>query len=265
MGVVMSAFSVSAVAGVPLGLLLAAEFSWRAPFVLLGGLSALVWFAARRVIPSMTAHLAGGEHLSLAGQFKAIFGVRSHWRAFALTIALTLSAFTVIPYIAAYWVGNVGLSERELASLYLAGGAATFFTARWIGRLADRYGKPRVLGILAACSLAPILAVTHAPRMELWQALLFSTPFFILVSGRFVPAMALLSSVPQPRLRGSFMSFNTCIQQLGMGLGAALAGTLIDRLEDGSLTGYGTVGFVSAALTITAIALSRTVTPWQEG
>ena len=261
MGVVMSAFSISAVAGVPLGLLLAAEFSWRAPFALLTGLSALVWIAAHQVLPPLAGHLEGGGHLSLGGQFKAIFGVKAHWNAFALTIALTLSGFTVIPYIAPYWVGNVGLSERDLAAIYLVGGAATLYTSRWIGRMADKHGKRRILMLLAAASLVPILAVTHAPRMALWQALFFSTPFFILVSGRFIPTMALLSSVAPPRLRGSFMSFNTCIQQLGMGLGAALAGLMIGRLGDGSLTGYGTVGIVSAALTLAAIAASRAVVP----
>ena len=46
MGIVMTAFPISAVAGVPLGLTLANMFDWRAPFIFLGVVSILVFFAS---------------------------------------------------------------------------------------------------------------------------------------------------------------------------------------------------------------------------
>lgn len=259
MGVVMSAFSLSAVAGVPLGLTVAAHFGWRATFVLLAVISALMLVAAWRIVPALAGHLAADRRLKPFAQLTAIFGERRHWGAFALTLTLTLAAFAVVPYIAPYWVGNVGLAESDLAIIYLAGGAATFFTSRWLGRLADRHGKRRVLVAVCLLSVIPILMVTHAPPMPLALALTFSTPFFVLVPGRMVPAMALVSAVPVPALRGSFMSYNSVMQHLAMGLGAAASGLVIGRTEAGALTHFGAVGWGAVAITGVAILLSAYV------
>src|ERR1700679_3508137 len=43
-GTIMTAFSLSAIAGVPAGVMLGARLSWAAPFVLLVVLSVLIWF-----------------------------------------------------------------------------------------------------------------------------------------------------------------------------------------------------------------------------
>src|ERR1043166_9466275 len=57
MGLVMSSFSVASICGVPLGLLLASTLTWHVPFFALTGLCLIVWFAAFRVMPSLTGHL----------------------------------------------------------------------------------------------------------------------------------------------------------------------------------------------------------------
>ena len=46
-----------------------------------------------------------------------------------------------------------------------------------------------------------------------WFTLLISTLFFIFISGRMGPAMALITSSVAPEQRGRFMSFNTAVQQ----------------------------------------------------
>src|SRR4029079_8231532 len=93
--------------------------------------------------------------------------VRSHQISFLFVVVLVLSGFTVIPYISPYQVANVGISDRDLAWLYMAGGVASFFTARWFGRLSDRHGAQRVFTVLALISLAPIMITTHFPRATL--------------------------------------------------------------------------------------------------
>ena len=64
-----------------------------------------------------------------------------------------------------------------------------------------------------------------------------SVVFFMFVPGRFGPAMALVTGSVAPRLRGSFMSFNGAIQQLGAGAASFAAGLLVGRDADGALTG----------------------------
>jgi len=169
------------------------------------------------------------------------------------------SGFTVIPFIAPYNVANVGITEADLAVIYFAGGLATLVTAQIIGRLADRYGKRRLFAVIGLASIVPILIMTHLPRLPLAAVVAFSVLFFVLVTGRFGPGMALVTGSVEPRLRGSFMSFNASIQQLGSGLAALTAGLIIGRAPDGTLTHYGIAGWVAVASTLLAIALAHRI------
>ncbi len=256
---VASAFSLAAIAGVPAGLWLAALSSWRAPFLAVSALAVVVGAVAWRLIPPIAGHVEHGRSHGALSRLRSVVVVGNHWRAFAFVVALMFAGFTVIPFIAAYSVANVGLTEGELPVMYMAGGLATLVTAQVFGHLADRYGKKRVFAWTAVASIAPILVLTHMPRSSLAGFLPVSIVFMVLVTGRFGPAMALVSGSAEPRVRGSFMSLNASIQQLGAGLSAFLAGTLIGKGADGSLTGFGTVGWLAAAFTAAAVALAYRV------
>jgi len=169
------------------------------------------------------------------------------------------AGFTVIPFIAPYNVANVGLAEIDLPIMYLAGGLATLVSSPMIGRLADRHGKKRLFAIVGILSIAPILITTHLPPVSLPIVVACAVLFFVLVTGRFGPGMALISGSAEARLRGSFMSFNASIQQLGAGLAAMTAGLVIGRAPDGTLTHYGVVGWIAAACTLVAIWLAHRI------
>ncbi len=253
---IASAFSLAAIVGVPAGLWIATHASWRAPFLAVAAVSVAVGLAASWLIPPVAGHVAHGRSRGALERVHAIVREVNHWRAFAFMLALMLAGFTVIPFVAAYAVTNVGLLESELPAMYAVGGVATLVTAQVIGRLADRFGKKRVYAYVAVASIAPILAVTHMPRASLAWFLPVSTLFFILVPGRFGPAMALISGSAEPRVRGAFMSFNAAVQQLGAGLAAVAAGAMVGRASDGSLDGYGWVGWLAVAFTLASVLLA---------
>ena len=254
--VVSAAFSLAVVFGVPMGLWIAAHFSWRAPFLVLAGVSVVAWLVAWRVVPSLDAHVRGGERRNPLAQLKAVFGVPNHLRAFAFMIVLMTSVFMVVPFIAAYNVANVGVREVDLSYIYFAGGLATLFTAPLIGWLADRYGKKRLFTILAFISLIPLVVMTHLPSVPLAGAVAVSVLFFVFVPGRFGPAMALITGSVAPRLRGSFMSFNGAVQQLGAGAASLAAGLVIGRGSNGALTGFDWAGWCAVAATLVAVVLA---------
>ena len=257
--IVSAAFSMAAVAGVPLALWLAVHLSWRAPFLVLAGASIGVAIVSLRVLPSLRAHLAHHQGHAPFERLRLIFGVRNHLRAFGLMVTLMFGGFTVIPFIAPYNVANVGITEADLAIIYFFGGVATLVSSQVFGRLADRYGKKRMFTILGFASIVPILITTHLPPLPLVAVLPFSTLFFILVTGRFGPAMALVTGSVDPRVRGSFMSFNSSIQQLGAGAAAMTAGMIIGRAADGTLTHYGAVGWLAVSATLVAIMTARSI------
>jgi predicted MFS family arabinose efflux permease len=263
-GVVMAAFSLASVVGVPLGLFFAnhsAALTWRAPFLVTAVLAAIIFAAALRALPSIAARtqdLRFSHALKPMGQ---VLADPNHWRAFAFMVLLMLGGFTVIPYITLYTTGNVGFPETLLPVMYLIGGVCTFFTARWFGRLADKYGKPQVFRVIAALSLLPILAITHSPALPWWAVILMSTPFFILVSGRFVPGMAMVTSAGNPQVRGTFMSINSAVQSAASGAAALIAGMIISRDAQGMIHHYNIVGYVACAATLLAIWLAMRVRP----
>lgn len=257
MGRVMAAFSVAAVAGVPLGLFLAVHLGWRAAFLMVAALGLPLLVLALRVLPSIPPRHAGA--LDLAGTLRAVFGVANHWRAFALVAALMLAGFSVIPFISPFMVRNVGLSEAQLPYIYLAGGLATFFTAPLIGRQADLHGKARTVQVVCALSLVPLFLLTHLPAVALPWVLAVSTLFMVLVSGRLIPAMALVTSASQPALRGRFLSMNAALQQLAASAAAFLPTLVLAQGADGRLLHYDLVGYGAMAMTLVALWLAGKV------
>jgi predicted MFS family arabinose efflux permease len=256
--IVAAAFSLAAIAGLPLSLWIAAHFSWRTPFLALAGFSTLVGLAAMRLLPPLSDHVAAVRRTPVA-QLRAVFGVPNHRRAFAFMIVLMCSVFTVIPFIAAYNVANVGVAEVDLAVIYFAGGAASLVTAQVIGRLADRFGKRRVFTIVAAVSTVPILVITHLPPLALPWVIALSVLFFVFVPGRFGPATALVTGSVEPGVRGSFMSFNASLQQLAAGFASLAAGLIVGRAPDGTLTHFGAVGWLSVGCTLMSLWLVRRI------
>jgi predicted MFS family arabinose efflux permease len=252
-GIVSTAFSISTVAGVPLSLWLANHLQWRAPFVFIAVLVIVFIFVGYRFLPELRHHISGEKR---AHPFSAMFEVLrdpNHLRALFYSSLIIFSGFTVIPYITVYAVGNVGIAQLDIPLIYLAGGAATFFTARLIGHLADKHGKVEVYRLIAFAAMAPLIVVTHVGEAPLWIWLVCTTTFFIFVSGRFIPAMAIISSAAQPKLRGTFMSLNSTTQSLAMGLATTLAGFVITQDSTGKIVGYQSVGYIAVAANLLAI------------
>ena len=259
LGVVMSAFSVAATVGVPISLALATHFTWRAPYFFLAALCSLVWGGALWLLPRMRGHLRAARERHPLEQALAVFRDANHRKAFLFSATLFFSGFAVIPFISPYMVANVGVSEAQLPLLYLVGGVLTLTLVRLVGRLSDLHGKQRVFALVACASALAILTLTHLPRVNIYLAVAASAFMMCMMSGRFVPAMALITASVAPRLRGSFMSFNSSIQQFASGTASFGASLLIGKNAAGELTHYGTVGLLAALATLASIYLARRI------
>ena len=259
LGVVMSAFSVAATAGVPISLYLANHFTWRAPYFFLAGLSLTIWIGVLWLLPRMRGHLRAARERHPFEQAVAVFREPNHHKVFLFSATLFFSGFAIIPFISPYMVANVGVAETELPLLYLVGGIFTLIVVRLVGRLTDLHGKHRMFTLIAGLSALAILALTHLPQAPIYVAILASAFLMSMLSGRFVPAMALITSSVAPRLRGSFMSFNSSIQQLAAGTASFGASLVIGRNAAGELTHYGTVGILAVVATLASIYLARRI------
>ena len=252
-GVVSSAFSISTIAGVPLSLWLANHLGWRAPFVLIAVLTVVFLGIGLRFLPELRHHLGEEKRAHLLSATFSVLADANHRNALLFSALIIFSGFTIIPYITVYAVNNVGIAQTDIPIVYLVGGTATFISARLIGHWADQHGKVETYRLVALLALVPTLVLTHAGVLPLGGWLIISASFFVLISGRMIPAMAIIASAAQPKLRGTFLSLNATVQSLAMGLATTLAGFLTSLDASGRIVGYAQVGYVAVAANLLAI------------
>ena len=256
MGTIMSAFALASALGVPAGLWMA-ERGWHWPFLILGSLSAVILPFAFWLLPRSDSHLRDVARTESAGaRMWAVVASGTHLRAFGLMAALTTAGFMVVPFISTYMVRNVGLTESQLKYNFLSGGIFTLFSMNLIGRLADMYGRLRLFTIMAVLSAGAVLWLTHLGAQPVLVAIAVTSVFMVTMTGRFVPAMAMITGSAEARLRGGFMSINSCVQQTFSGLGTSLGGYLLIDRAGQPLGHYGLIGWIAAGIAVASIGLA---------
>jgi MFS transporter, DHA1 family, inner membrane transport protein len=254
MGIVMTAFSLAAVIGVPAGLWLASQYSWHLPFFVIGGLGLLIIALIAVYFPNITKHIT--EKQEGQSPWKVLSDIYSNPRqlwALALTSTAMVGHFITIPFITPSLVANANFSVENVYLIYLVGGFLTIFTSRLIGKLADVRGKYPVFVLFTLLSFIPVLLMTNLMPVPLWIILSISTLFFIFANGRTVTIQAMVTGVVTPQQRGGFMAINSSLQQLASGFAANLGGFMVYNGADGHLYNYNYVGFVSVVFLILAI------------
>lgn len=252
MGIVMSAFGTASVIGIPVGLYLADHYDWHSPFWLISILSLIVIIITAVKMPPVTGHIKL-QRFKKSEEFSKIINLFKNKNcrvAFTLSCSYIISGFLVIPFISQYLVKNVKILETQLSLTYFFGGLFTFFTSRMIGTLADKYGKHKMVYILGPLSLIPIYLMTNLPETSITVVLLVSTLFFVLISGRFVPVMAIITGSVSKADRGAFMGINSSLQQMAMGLASVFAGLIIQYNVSGEMDHFNIVGYLSMAMTV---------------
>lgn len=253
MGKLMAAFSMATVAGVPTGLIAATYFDWHAPFWMIVIMGAMIFAYAWINVPSLTTHMTADKPPVFAS-FTRILLNPLYCLGFCFTSAMMFTGFVVIPFITIYIQGNLQVAAEQVPWIYFVGGAATLISSPIIGKVADRIGKPRTYITLALLSIIPLLALTHLPMLPLWMIMIATSSFFVIVSGRMIPAMAVITQVPSNNQRGAFMSLNHSVQSAAMALGSVVGGWLANG-SDGTLVSFGMNGWVAAASSLVSIGL----------
>jgi predicted MFS family arabinose efflux permease len=296
MGWVMTAFSAASVIGVPSGIWIAAEYGWHAPFVVTAALSAAFLVLAYFVIPSLRGHLEHGArqqvqregkgaredvldsvalpktNLPPAGEalapkyglrkivdpFVRIFSDANQRAALLFTLALMLGHFTIIPFIAPYMQINIGFGDKQVSLIYLIGGLLTVVLLPFFGKLSDKYGRMRVFTTASVFALASIYAITNLDTESIYLALLATSSFFVVASGRNVPATTMITSVVRPENRGGFMSIRQSVNEMALFASTLIAGFIITEGPDGKLEHYEWLGYFTILMSVLAVwAASR--------
>ena len=260
MSVVMTSFSVATVAGVPLALFLASHFNWHAPFLAIALMVSVCALGAAKTLPSLKGHLAahpsGDSAPNMLANLRLVLVDPNHLRAYAMSASMVFAGFAVIPYIALYLQGNAGFKPEQIPYVYLTGGICTLISARLIGHWSDRAGKAYAFRRLALLMPVPLLAMTLSAGLPMVGVLLVSSVLFVVMSGRMIPGMALIGAAADPRRRGSFMTLNSAVQSLAMGLAALVGGQILGRDGNGHLTHYWMAALLGGGASLLSFVLA---------
>jgi DHA1 family inner membrane transport protein len=256
MGIIMTAFSMAAALGVPLGLKVAQHWKWEAPFLVIAGIAAGVWIGLFQILPPVRGHLTDSKARS-GRDFLKLLKNGNAWNGLALMVMMIFGHFTVIPFLSPYLVGNIGLPEKSLFLVYLTGGLVTIFSGPFVGRLADRYGRFRIYCYLIAGACGVIRLLTSCGPLPVWQTLVLAGCFFAFASGRFVPGQAVISMAVVPSQRGAYMSLVACSRDLASGLTAALGSHVVAQDAHGRLLHFDRLGLLAIGVSLASLWVFR--------
>lgn len=254
-GILMSAFSMAAVIGVPTGLFLAGKYGWHFPFLGIGFFGLLAFLLALFTLPSVRNHLQNRSN-STNGMFdiyKEIMVNRNQQLGLLMMFTLILAHFSIIPFIAPYLEVNVKFTKDQIALMYFVGGIASLVSSPVIGKLSDKYGKQKVLKTFLFLSAIPVFLITNMPQIPYYYVITITALFFLVAGGRMVPAQALITSVVKPQQRGGFMNINSSLMQIATATAAFVAGMIVTKNADNQLVNYNIVGYLGIAVSLLCI------------
>ena len=259
MGVVQTSFAASQVLGLPLGLYLANHWGWHAPFLLIVGLTVVAGVIIFAKLRPIDGHLKlQHEGNAFAHLFRTV-SKRRYVQAFVTTTLLATGGFMLMPFGSAFTINNVGISFGQLPTIYLVTGLCTLVAGPFIGRLADKLGKYPLFVAGSVLTAILVLVYTHLGPTALPWVIVVNALLFIGVTSRMISATALMSAVPDPAHRGSFMSVNASLQQAAGGVGAAVAGLIVVQQPNGMLAHYDVLGYVVVGAMLLVVVMLRSI------
>ncbi|MEP7266989.1 MAG: MFS transporter [Saprospiraceae bacterium] len=257
MGSVMSSFAVASTLGVPFALYLANAFSWHAPFLLVGVMGIVMIPLLNKYIPNMTDHVSKEPAVSKIKILKEVIHNPRQINALFFSSLIMLGHFLIIPFVNPYLEFNMHFSKSFTPIVYLVGGISAFASSFILGKLSDSKGKLIIFTYSVFTSAIMVFVITNMPHVPFSIVLIFFGLWFTVSTGRAVTAQAMLSNIPSPSQRGSFMSFNSSVQQLGTSAASFLSGVLVIQSAEGPLLHYNWVGYVSIFVLLLSLYMGR--------
>ena len=263
-GIVTSSFAVASTIGLPIGLWLAIQAgNWNAPFIAIGILAVLVWLLAATCLPSLTGHRTGAAASPFV-QFATVIRQPNHLWSFLFMLSTILGTFLIVPYIAPYLQANCGRLASDLPIVYAVAGVCTLVSMNIVGWATDRFGAKPVFFLCAGGAVLMTLMITNLPPVPLIGAVVTTSSFMVLASGRMIPAQTMMLRASDPAMRGAFMNLNTAVSHFATAIGPLITGSILgEEFPGGPLTGFGIAGLVGAVFGCSAIFLSLQLRPFK--
>lgn len=222
LGVIFMGVSSSLVLGVPLGIVITNYFGWRMVFL---GIALLTIMAFLMVVKYIDP-LPDEKVMPLRTQIKALGNIKIASAHFA-TMFMLAGHYTLYAYFTPFLETTLHLSQNWISITYFIFGIAAVSGGALGGALADKYGVQKtILFVIGAFSVSLFVL----PYMT------FSFPLFLFVmmlwgalSWALAPPQQEYIIQSDPDTAAIHQSFNNSALQIGIALGSAIGGIVLQK------------------------------------
>jgi len=259
MGVTQASFGAAQVLGLPIGFYLANHMGGHAPFFMIVGIGVVAGLVIALRLRPVDAHLAAPREGSPFAHLVNTVREPRYLRAFATTTLLATGGFMLMPFGSTFTINNLKISADKQTLLYLVTGISSLVAGPFLGRLSDRLGKYRLFVAGTGLTMATVLVYTNLGATPLALVMLLNVLMFMGIMSRMISATALISAVPTPQTRGSFMAVMASLQQAAGGVAASIAGLIVFQTPSGALARYDVLGYVVVAAMLIVVVMLRSI------
>ncbi len=256
MGFMQMGFGVSSILGIPISLYLASKWGWQMPFFMIVGLATIIWLL---IIFKM--HPVN-EHRELEREKNAFIHLwntiknRNYRIGFLFTALLSMGGFLMMPWGSTFARNNLNVTEEGLVPLFAVSGIFTLVIMPVAGKLSDKFDKLKLFSISSVLLMIIAVIYTNLVPVPLWLIIIINVLLMMSVMSRMVPAIALVSALPEAKDRGAFMSVNSSLQQMAGGIAAKVGGFILIRKDEFSPLGnYDILGYIIVVISIIGIVM----------
>ena len=246
--------------GSPLGAMLVPFIDWQGLFVVVGaagGVLLLVLLPYRSVIAA-TFQPVSGTLRDLLRAYKDLLGAPRGQRTYGFVLVNSMFHSGVFTWLGVYLERQFGLGPVGIGLALLGYGIPGLLLGPLIGRVADRWGRARLIpiGLLLSAAAAALLMfdfpVVFAPVIAMILSLGYNMtqPLFA----------GIVSSLGGKRA-GQAMGLNVFTLFVGFGLGSLIFGSLL-RFD--FETAFAVFGVIELSLALVSFALFRSEMPLRE-
>ncbi|MCR8658728.1 MFS transporter [Paenibacillus endoradicis] len=217
---VITGFTISLALGVPIGTLIAAYLDWRYIYLIIAAVTLINLILLNKFI----SELKGKKQISLKQQLllmkdkKIISGL-------LMTIFWMLGYTMVFAYSAPLLSNLAGLSIEMISTALLVLGLSAFVGSRIGGYAVDKWGPVRTISISLIIHSTALFVITITATSTLGAFLTIMV--WGVAAWTTTPANQYYLISLKPQSSDIVISFNTTLMNIGMTLGAALGGVVI--------------------------------------
>ena len=254
MGFIQMGFGASQVLGIPISLFLANHWGWQSPFLMVAIMSLVIILIIIVKIKPIADHLLVQNKQNAIRHLLLTISKAEYRMGFLATALLSIGGFMIMPFGSVFAINNLKITQEQLPILFMVGGVFSLIIMPVVGRISDKVDKFKVFSIATVWSIIMIIIYTNLSVTPLWQVIIFNVLLMMGILSRMIPSMALISTVPEMKDRGAFMSINSSLQQIAGGIAAVTAGMIVKQKNMYSpIENFSTLGYIILVISVISI------------